>query len=105
MTRAKRRLTITWAGRPSRFLAELGIKKEVPKAVEPDDPLYAALKEWRLERARAEERPAYVIFHNSTLAEIVRRAPRTREELAEVPGVGPTKLESYGDEVLSVITK
>jgi len=105
MTRAKRRLTITWAGRPSRFLAELGIKKEVPKAVEPDDPLYAALKEWRLERARAEERPAYVIFHNSTLAEIVRRAPRTREELAEVPGVGPAKLESYGDEVLSVITK
>ena len=61
------------------------------------------LKKWRLETAKAEERPAYVIFHNSTLAEIVRRAPRSRDELAEVPGVGPAKLERYGDEVLAVL--
>jgi DNA helicase-2/ATP-dependent DNA helicase PcrA len=106
MTRAKRHLTITWAGKPSRFLAELGIKREAPpkaKAVEPDDPLYDALKRWRLETAKAEERPAYVIFHNSTLAEIVRRAPRTRDELAAVPGVGPAKLERYGDDVLAAL--
>jgi superfamily II DNA helicase RecQ len=44
-----------------------------------------------------------VIFHNSTLAEIVRRAPRTREELSMVPGVGPAKLERYGDEVLAAL--
>ena len=106
MTRAKRHLTITWAGKPSRFLSELGIKREAPpkaKAVEPDDPLYDALKRWRLETAKAEERPAYVIFHNSTLAEIVRRAPRTRDELAAVPGVGPAKLERYGDDVLAAL--
>ena len=107
LTRAKRHLTVTWSGKPSRFLAELEIETRAAptKAVEPDDPLYAVLKKWRLETAKAEERPAYVIFHNSTLAEIVRRAPRTRQELAEVPGVGPAKLERYGDEVLSVITK
>jgi DNA helicase-2/ATP-dependent DNA helicase PcrA len=104
MTRAKRHLTITWAGKPSRFLAELGIERPEPaKPVEPDDPLYAALKQWRLETAKAEERPAYVIFHNSTLAEIVRRAPRTRDELAAVPGVGPAKLERYGDDVLAAL--
>jgi DNA helicase II / ATP-dependent DNA helicase PcrA len=106
MTRAKRHLSITWAGKPSRFLSELGVKREVPpraKAVEPDDPLYDALKRWRLETAKAEERPAYVIFHNSTLAEIVRRAPRTRDELAAVPGVGPAKLERYGDDVLAAL--
>jgi DNA helicase II / ATP-dependent DNA helicase PcrA len=104
LTRAKRHLTVTWAGKPSRFLAELGIKKEVSqKTVEPDDPLYAELKRWRLEQAKAEERPAYVIFHNSTLAEIVRRAPRTREDLAAVPGVGPAKLERYGDAVLATL--
>ena len=97
LTRAKRHLTVTWAGKPSRFLAELEIQAPPPrKAEEPDDPAYEALKRWRLETAKAEERPAYVIFHNSTLAEIVRRAPRTREELAEVPGVGPAKLERYG---------
>jgi ATP-dependent DNA helicase RecQ len=75
-----------------------------PKAVEPDDPVYDTLRRWRLETAKAEEKPAYVIFHNATLAEIVRRAPRSMEELAEVPGVGPAKLERYGDELLAVLS-
>ena len=106
LTRARRHLTVTWAGKPSRFLAELDIATRATpaaKTVEPDDPLYAVLKKWRLETAKAEERPAYVIFHNSTLAEIVRRGPRSREELAAVPGVGPAKLDRYGDEVLAVL--
>jgi DNA helicase II / ATP-dependent DNA helicase PcrA len=103
LTRAKRHLCITWSGKPSRFLAELDLRAPAPKPVEPDDPLYATLKEWRLKTAKAEEKPAYVIFHNSTLAEIVRRAPRTREELAAVPGVGPAKLERYGDALLAAL--
>jgi len=103
LTRAKRHLTVTWSAKPSRFLAELEIREPAPKPVEPDDPLYETLKRWRLETAKGEERPAYVIFHNSTLAEIVRRAPRTREELAAVPGVGPAKLERYGDAVLAAL--
>ncbi len=104
LTRAKRHLTVTWAGKPSRFLAELDIQAAPPpKPLEPDDPAYEALKRWRLATAKAEERPAYVIFHNTTLAEIVRRAPQTREELAAVPGIGPAKLERYGDEVLATL--
>jgi DNA helicase II / ATP-dependent DNA helicase PcrA len=103
LTRAKRHLTVTWSGKPSRFLAELEIREPAPRPVEPDDPLYETLKEWRLKTAKAEDKPAYVIFHNSTLAEIVRRAPRTREELSMVPGVGPAKLERYGDEVLAAL--
>ena len=105
LTRAKLHLTVTWSGRPSRFLAELDVHEPVAasQSVEPDDPAYEALKSWRLATARAEERPAYVIFHNSTLAEIVRRSPRTREELAAVPGVGPAKLERYGDAVLETL--
>jgi len=104
LTRAKRELTVTWAGKPSRFLAELGLREPAAKPVEPDDPAYEALKSWRLETARSEEKPAYVIFHNSTLAEIVRRAPRSKEELAAVPGVGPAKLERYGDAVLAALS-
>jgi DNA helicase-2/ATP-dependent DNA helicase PcrA len=105
LTRAKRHLTVTWSGKPSRFLAELDVatRAPAPKPVEPDDPVYDALKRWRLETAKAEERPAYVIFHNSTLAEIVRRGPRTRDELAEVPGIGPAKLDRYGNELLAVL--
>jgi len=104
LTRAKWLPTVTWSGRPSRFLGELGVRAATPKAVEPDDPLYAALKRWRLERATADDLPAYVVFHNSTLAEIAGRKPRDLSELGSVPGVGPTKLQRYGDEVLAVLS-
>jgi DNA helicase-2/ATP-dependent DNA helicase PcrA len=103
LTRAKRHLTVTWAGKPSRFLAELGMVATAPRRTrteEPSDPAYQALKRWRLQRAKADEIPAYVVFHNSTLAEIAARRPATISELAAVPGVGPAKLERYGRDVL-----
>ncbi|TMK59075.1 MAG: ATP-dependent DNA helicase UvrD2, partial [Actinobacteria bacterium] len=105
ITRAKRHLAVTWSGRPSRFLGELGIDvRPVRRSeAEPDDPLYAALKRWRYERATADAQPAYVVFHNTTLAEIAARRPRDLGELGTVPGVGPTKLERYGVEVLEVL--
>jgi DNA helicase-2/ATP-dependent DNA helicase PcrA len=108
ITRAKRHLALTWAGKPSRFLAELGVDTAPPvrkRAAEPDDPLYDALKRWRLRRAKADDIPAYVVFHNSTLAEIAVRRPRSIAELASVPGVGPTKLERYGAEVLEALAR
>jgi DNA helicase-2/ATP-dependent DNA helicase PcrA len=106
MTRAKRQLALTWSGKPSRFLGELGIAatRTATKPAEPDDPLYSALKRWRLQRATADDLPAYVVFHNSTLAEIAGRRPRDLSELSTVPGVGPTKLERYGDELLAVLS-
>jgi DNA helicase-2/ATP-dependent DNA helicase PcrA len=103
LTRAKRHLTVTWSGKPSRFLGELGVQTTTARPAEPDDPLYAALKQWRLRRATADDLPAYVVFHNATLAEIAGRRPRDLSELSAVPGVGPAKLERYGDEVLEVL--
>lgn len=67
---------------------------EVPIA---DQPLFEALRETRRELARDLGVPAYVIFHNSTLAAIAAGRPTTRAELGEVPGVGTTKLQRYGD--------
>jgi DNA helicase II / ATP-dependent DNA helicase PcrA len=103
MTRAKRQLALTWSGRPSRFLRELGVETRPARAPEPDDPLYTALKEWRYKRATSDAQPAYLVFHNTTLAEIAARRPRDLGELGAVPGVGPTKLERYGSEVLAVL--
>jgi DNA helicase-2/ATP-dependent DNA helicase PcrA len=106
LTRAKRHLFVTWTGKPSRFLGELGLDpRQAParREPDPDDPVFAALKTWRLERARADEVPAYVVFHNSTLAEIAGRKPQTLGDLAALPGVGPSKLDRYGGEVLAVI--
>ena len=107
ITRARKHLALSWAGKPSRFLAELGVEAAPParraRAEEPSDPAYLALKHWRLKRAKADEIPAYVVFHNSTLAEIAQRQPKSIAELASVPGVGPTKLERYGPEVLEAL--
>jgi len=107
ITRARRHLALTWAGKPSRFLLELGVPASAPapkpRAAEPDDPTYVALKDWRLKRSKADEIPAYVVFHNSTLAEIAARRPSTIAELASVPGVGPAKLERYGRDVLDAL--
>jgi DNA helicase-2/ATP-dependent DNA helicase PcrA len=103
ITRAKRQLALTWSGKPSRFLGELGIAARPVRAAETDDPLYTALKRWRLERATADDLPAYVVFHNSTLAEIAGCRPRDLAELGAVAGVGPTKLDRYGGDVLRVV--
>ena len=107
LTRAKRHLLVTWEGKPSRFLDELGVRPAAP-ALPPREkpkleqtPAVQALREWRLERARADEVPAYVVFNDRTLAELVARTPRTLAELAAVPGIGPAKLERYGAELLA----
>jgi ATP-dependent DNA helicase UvrD/PcrA len=101
ITRARRELVITWVKKPSRFLAEIGTG-EAAGALEPPAG-FAALKAWRLARAREDDVPAYLVFHNSTLEEIAARRPRTLAELAAVPGVGPAKLDRYGDGVLSAL--
>jgi len=110
LTRAKRVLAVTWtADRPaSRFLAELGVQVRAaaphrrPLAAE-QPPAFRALRDWRRERSQAEEVPAFVVFSDATLHELADRLPRNPAELASVPGIGPVKLERYGDDLLRVL--
>ncbi len=77
-----------------------------PPAPDPatwNEALWDALRARRTELARAQGVPAYVIFHDGTLREMVARRPRTREDFAGLTGVGETKLERYGDDFLAVI--
>jgi ATP-dependent DNA helicase RecQ len=64
---------------------------------------FAALKAWRAEIARAHNLPAYVIFHDATLAAIAALSPRTLDELQGISGIGAKKLEAYGAEVLRIV--
>jgi ATP-dependent DNA helicase RecQ len=64
---------------------------------------FEALRSWRLETARRTEVPPYVVFHDRTLAEIAHRQPQSSGALASIPGVGPAKLERYGESVLAVL--
>ncbi len=75
---------------------ELGVDEQVH---------YINLKSWRAEVARAHNLPAYVIFHDATLAEIARRRPQTLDDLQGISGIGAKKLEAYGAEVLRVVAE
>ncbi len=64
---------------------------------------YAALKVWRAEVAREHNLPAYVIFHDATLAAIAQRAPQSLQDLQGISGMGVKKLEAYAQQVLRVV--
>jgi ATP-dependent DNA helicase UvrD/PcrA len=104
MTRAKHVLWLTWSGKPSRFLKELGVAASAspaPRAEWTGDA--QRLREWRLERAKADNVPPYVVFHDAVLQAIAAARPSSLGELAQISGVGPAKLERYGDEVLALL--
>ena len=115
VTRARRYLFLTWPtdakASPSPFLEELGVRTPprppAPAArVRPPitgGPTSDRLKSWRMTRAKTDGVPAYVVFHDRTLEAIAERMPRDREDLATISGIGPTKLDRYGDEVLAVV--
>ena len=69
-----------------------------------DDPLMAALKEWRLTTARSDGVPAYVVATDALLAEIVDQRPTTIPGLRRVKGMGPSRLARYGADLLEIVT-
>jgi DNA helicase-2/ATP-dependent DNA helicase PcrA len=122
ITRAREHLFLSWPREsrtaPSPFLREIGVvgteTLEPTRASRParvpvtvgagGAPLFDRLKDWRRRRASYDGVPAYVIFHDKTLAEIAERKPRDWADLAAVPGIGPAKLDRYADEVLQIVS-
>ncbi|MBI3256955.1 MAG: ATP-dependent DNA helicase UvrD2 [Actinobacteria bacterium] len=70
-----------------------------------DPDILAALKKWRSTAARAAGVPAYVIFHDTTLAIVAETRPRDRRALLALPGLGPVKAERYGDTLLQLVAE
>jgi DNA helicase-2/ATP-dependent DNA helicase PcrA len=131
MTRAKRFLFISWAQaregekrsrpKPSQFALEAmpALEPSEHPARRPpslvaqrtkvtvDNPassaLFEALKKWRSEVAKEREVPAYVVFHDTTLASIAETKPTTPEELLEIKGIGPAKYTEYGKSILELV--
>jgi DNA helicase-2/ATP-dependent DNA helicase PcrA len=122
ITRAREHLFLSWPreprSAPSPFLREIGVVRaeatrstaEARGARAPvsvgagGGPLFDRLKEWRRQRASIDGVPAYVVFHDSTLAEIAERKPSDWADLASVAGIGPAKLDRYADEVLAIVS-
>ncbi len=117
ITRARHWLAITWPtdgrARVSPFVAEATGKEPAQKviarmpkpkvAAAGDGPLYEQLRSWRRERADADGVPPYVVFHDKTLVAIADAKPATPDELLEIDGIGPAKLERYAEDVLAVV--
>jgi DNA helicase-2/ATP-dependent DNA helicase PcrA len=109
MTRARRHLWLSWAQqrpgwngkltkrRRSRFLDDL----QPPPA--PDQRLAGDLRAWRLERARRDDVPPYVVFSDRTLRELASLRPTSPTELLAIHGFGATKVHRYGPELLGLL--
>ena len=118
VTRGRRRVVVLAdESRPSSFLDELagtaprGRPSPVPAAVTPGRPAPApgveraeeALRAWRLERCRRDKVSAFIVLYDRHLRAIATARPRSLVELRRIDGIGPTKLELYGEEILAVL--
>ena len=132
ITRARRHLWLSWATRRtgaagrearrsrSRFLDGLVpptarralvdmSRSDRPAATRPDpadrSPLSNALRAWRTARARADAIAPFIVFHDTTIEAIAERRPRSIAELRRVPGIGPVKIDRYGEEIIGVVVR
>jgi ATP-dependent DNA helicase RecQ len=89
----------------TRACGKKGTRSAAPAGLSTADAgLLETLKEWRRNEARRQGVPAYVILHDSTLAEIARERPRDLGALARLGGIGAKKLERYGEALLRLVS-
>lgn len=130
LTRARVHLWLAWTARrvgptgregprkPSRFLDDLvppggrvraravaaAVGRSDGSRPRPaDSPLAQRLRAWRRERATEAGVPAYVVFNDRTLTALAERCPRSRGELLAVEGIGPAKLDQFGEDLLRLL--
>ena len=126
ITRSSVDTTVVPGPQPSPFLAELvapgapGPRRPKPTAVsvtpvakkgkapadeltEAQRGLFDALREWRTNVIRETKKPAYTVLTDATLAQIASARPTDERALSRIPGIGPSKLEQYGDAILAIV--
>ncbi|MGH8895393.1 MAG: HRDC domain-containing protein, partial [Actinomycetes bacterium] len=79
---------------------KLGRCEDCPSSF--DEELFDRLREWRAGQAKEQSVPAYVVFTDATLTALAEARPRTESQLLAVSGVGRTKLDRYGADVLRI---
>ena len=91
----------------SRILSEHG-QRMVQRQFEPGGPAkfqVKDLKNWRLSVSRAADVPAFVIFNDETLLDLIEVQPTNLDELLKIKGIGPVKAERYGKEILELVSR
>jgi ATP-dependent DNA helicase RecQ len=99
-------------GQQKIFLRQPDVDKKIFRKTEPaveslfspaEQYLWEQLRAWRSKTAIEHGVPAYVIFHDATLKELVHASPRTMEELSRITGIGTHKLDKYGDQLIGIL--
>jgi ATP-dependent DNA helicase RecQ len=103
LLRGEQRLELRRQRKPERRQAARKSRPAIPEFDASDNALFERLRHLRMELARAQGVPPYIIFSDATLREMVVMQPRTLKEMREVNGVGEQKLERYGQAFLAAI--
>jgi DNA helicase-2/ATP-dependent DNA helicase PcrA len=90
-------------GKPLATAAEKKLQRCTDCPASYDEELFERLRVWRKERADADDVPAFVVFTDATLQLIAEHRPTSPQALLRISGVGPAKLERYGDALLEVV--
>ncbi|WP_342528279.1 HRDC domain-containing protein [Chryseomicrobium sp. FSL W7-1435] len=80
------------------------VQEEVVSSSDNREELRASLSEFRKELAKRTNRKAYYIFTNQTLESLLDKQPQTRAELMKIDGIGPKKVEEFGDDLLVILS-
>jgi ATP-dependent DNA helicase RecQ len=88
---------------PDKIKKKINKEENVNELTSDDNNLYEKLKELRLEIAKREKKPAYIIFPNTTLLDMAIKKPKNINEFIKVKGVGNFKSEKYGNEFINII--
>jgi DNA helicase-2/ATP-dependent DNA helicase PcrA len=109
LTRARLHLWVSYAGQRPGWSGKMTRRR--PSSLIPSQLLPTgaprrdarALRTWRRVRARADDVPAFVIFNDRTLEDLLEVEPRSLKDLLDVHGLGPTKVDRYGTDILRVL--
>jgi superfamily I DNA/RNA helicase len=111
LSRAKDELHISYTGTLTPFIPEETVK--VFRAAKPTVPAkkaagqsaaLLALRQWRYQKAKEKGVPAYVICSDATLEALLLHRPATTEALQGITGLGPTRIQDYGEEMIDLLT-
>jgi superfamily I DNA/RNA helicase len=111
LTRAKSKLVISYTGNITRFIPREYIERNYPEHLKNKSlkqffkkDLYSELCEWRRETAKLYHVPAFQILSDRVLLQISKIKPKDFVELEAIPGMGPVKLNKFGDDLLEIVS-
>ncbi len=86
------------------MLEEAKAAAEASALPPPDAELFERLREWRYKLAQKQATAPFIIAHDKHLRAVAGLKPKTIQELLTVPGFGPKKVETYGKDILKIVT-